>query len=139
MHGNTFQLSFSGGGSCGPTLLWQVAVVDVDAQADVRARVDVKLMRYGGFYTGPVRLKVYAGTSHPYDQVLIGTHVFQPGSLAETSALNGTTTLPVGTWYAWTSDDIRPLFPPGTVREDRGCRRAAPRLWLGAGRQREAC
>lgn len=114
MHGNVFELAFSGGGACGPTTLWQVAVVDVDAQADVRVRLDVKLMRYGGLYTGPIKLKIYAGTSHPYNQVLIGTHEFQPGSLSETSALTGTTTLPVGTWYAYTSDDIRPLFPPGT-------------------------
>jgi PKD repeat protein len=114
LHGNAFELSFSGGGSCGPTLLWQVAAIDVDDQASVRVRADVKLMVYAGFYSGPVRLKVYAGTSSPYNQTLVGTHVFQPGSFSESHALGGTTTLPVGTWYAFTSDDVKPLFPAGT-------------------------
>ena len=114
LHGNAFGLNFTGGGGCSDTKLWQVGAVDVNAQSSVRVRVDVKLMKYGGFYTGPVNLRVFAGTTSPYDQTLIGNHVFQPGSFSQNNALVGTTTLPIGTWYAFTSDDIKPLIPPGT-------------------------
>lgn len=114
VHGGTLGLSLSGGGSCTPTKVSQVALVDASGAASVRVRLDVKMMQYFG-YTGPVRLKVYAGTAPTYDQTLLGEHVFAPGSLSESFALGGTTTLPLGTWYGWTSAELKGLLPAGAT------------------------
>src|SRR5207302_5651307 len=68
-----------------------------------------------GGYQGPVHLRVWAGHAPGYDQTLLGDHSFSPGSFHETAALAGTTSLPVGTWYSFTSAELLPLIPAGTT------------------------
>ncbi|HVZ94615.1 MAG TPA: PKD domain-containing protein [Phycisphaerales bacterium] len=114
VHGQCFGVYRGGGGGCTAATLSQVGLVDVDSQSSVRLRVDIKEMLYY-FYTGPVYLDVYAGVAPNYDQVLLGTHSFNVGPVSETFTMSGATTLPLGTWYSWTSDDLKPLCPAGTM------------------------
>jgi PKD repeat protein len=61
-------------------------------------------------------LRVHAGSASPYDETLIGTHVFIPDFYyLPSSMIEGITKQPVGTWAAFTSDDLKALLPPGTT------------------------
>ncbi len=113
VHGRVLGLYLGGGTGCTTTKYWQAMALDVGATASVRVRADVKMMSSGN-YTGPVNLRVYAGNTSPYNQTLVGNHVFSPGALSESNALASTTSLPLGTWYSWTSNDLKPLIPAGT-------------------------
>ena len=113
MHGSALGLYLSGGTSCSETKVWQVAAVDISKHSSIRVRADVKMMKYDT-YSGPVNLRVFAGTAPMYDQDLIANHVFRPGAFAEDNSPGGTSTSPIGTWVSFTSDDLTDLIPPGT-------------------------
>jgi len=112
LHGQTLGLYLSGGGGCSPTTVWAVFTRIPERGGDLRLRLDVKPMDYHG-YTGPVYARVYAGGPPGYDDVRLGEHSFGPGGPADDRALDGATTVPVGTWYAWTSDDLLDRVPAG--------------------------
>ncbi len=108
VHGGAFSNGITDGGN-----IWQIAPVDASAHTSIRIRVDVRRMwpEYSGSHT----IRILTGTAPNYDQIVIGTHQFQLGGFSEQSALNGVTTTPPGAWYAYTSDDFKPLLPPGTT------------------------
>jgi hypothetical protein len=110
VHGDVMFKDFASG-----CTMWQAVPLDVAAHSSVRLRLDVKAYQDGAGFGQPLAVRVYAGTAPPYNQTLLGEHTFADGEPSSTDALSGITTTPPGVWAAWTSEDLRPLAPPGTT------------------------
>jgi PKD repeat protein len=89
----------------------QVALINVAATTSLRVRADVRLLDAAESLTMTLR----TGSEPNYDQNVIGTHTFNFGALAESSALAGTTTVPGPTWYSFTTADLKPLLSGATA------------------------
>ena len=89
----------------------QVALINVAAPSSLRVRADVRILDAAESLT----MTLSTGSEPNYDQNVIGTHTFNFGALAESSALAGTTTIPGPTWYSFTSADLKPLLSGATA------------------------